>query len=71
MRRIRFQRFQAIDVQETLDDFSERAEVEFGIQESDVISVSIMPPMEGVRVHDPSGSKVATCSVVFMYWSEK
>jgi len=53
-----------------LDEFNERAE-EFGIKESDILSVSALPPTLGTKLATPTGTARRKVEVVIVYWSNK
>jgi hypothetical protein len=54
-------------VQEVLDEFNERRE-ELGITDSDVISVSALPPTLATKIATPTGTVVPKVEVVIAYW---
>jgi hypothetical protein len=55
-------------VQEVLDEFNERR-MEFGVtEESDVISVSALPPTLGTEIAGRAGSVAPKVEVVIVYW---
>ncbi len=57
-----------LNVQEVLDEFNERAG-EFGIAESDIISVSALQPTLGVKIATPQGSVDPKVEVIITYWT--
>lgn len=66
-----FQAF-GFTVQEVLDQFNERAAVEFGgVKESDIVSVIALPPTRGGKIPAPSGAlRDPNYEVVIVYWSD-
>jgi len=61
-----------MSVQEVLDEFNERRE-EFGIvDDSDIVSVSALPPTAMIPIAQPDGStKLPKVEVVIAYWSNE
>ena len=57
-------------VQSVLDEFNERAD-EFGVSESDIVSVSALPPTLLVNKQGRGGEIDVRVEVVIIYWSEK
>jgi len=54
--------------QEVLDEFNDRRK-EFGISETDVVSVSALPPTSGAKIIDRAGKTVdPKIEVVIVYW---
>ncbi len=60
----------AVYVEEAIQEFNNRID-ELGIQsEKDVVSVSVLPVVIPVKMHDPEkGSVDARYEVVFVYWT--
>ncbi len=57
-------------VQDVLDEFNERRE-EFGITDSDILSISAMPSTSTIPQAQPDGStKLPRVEVVIVYWSD-
>lgn len=69
MRQLKCLQMPGITVQEVLDEFSERMN-EFGIVESDVVSVSTHPPTLNVKVATPTGTADPKVEVVIVYWAD-
>lgn len=72
MRKLRCKEVQGSSVADVLDQFNERAG-EFGISaETDVISVSVMPPVyPEMKILDAGKLRDPKVSVVITYWSDK
>ena len=68
MRKLKCFQVSGLYVQEILDEFNERAG-EFNIPESDIISVSAMPPTVGAKISTPEGTKDPKVEVVIFYWA--
>ena len=72
MHRLRAQQFRVFNVQEALDEFADRAQ-EFGIPDSDIISVSAWPT-SAQPLDSPKESAVtmqAPLEVAITYWSNE
>lgn len=70
MRKLKCFQVSGLTVQEVLDEFNERAE-EFGVTESDLVTVSALPPTLGVKLATPTGTAEPKVEVVIVYWSDK
>ena len=58
-------------VQEALDEFNERRQ-EFGVPDSDILSISAMPATLMIPQAQPGGgTKLPRVEVVIVYWSDK
>ncbi len=68
MRQLKCLQIPGRSVQEILDEFNERAS-EFGVTETDIISISAMPPTSEVTIKTPKGTAQATVEVVIVYWA--
>jgi hypothetical protein len=70
VRKLRCQQWGSRSVQQALDEFDERRE-EFGIEDSDIISVSALPPTENIPIAIPGGgTEMPKVEVVVVYWSD-
>jgi len=67
MRKLKCFQIPGLNVQEVLDEFNERAE-EFGVSESDIVSVGALPPTTGVKIGTPTGTTDPKVEVVIVYW---
>jgi hypothetical protein len=69
MRKLHSQQLRDNDMQRALDEFSDRMS-EYGIAESDVVSISIMPAPEDLRPLD-TGFEFSPMryQIVLVYWS--
>jgi hypothetical protein len=67
MRKLKCFQISGTIVQEVLDEFNERRE-EFGIPDSDIISVSALPPTLGTKLASSTGTKDPKVEVVIVYW---
>ena len=56
-----------VTVGEVLDDFNARRPAE-GIRESDLVSVSVLPPEPEFVLHLRPGQRSANVRVVIVYW---
>jgi uncharacterized protein YfbU (UPF0304 family) len=72
MRKLKSFQIGGLSVQEVLDEFNERRE-EFGIEnDSDIVSVSALPPTAMIPIAQPDGSTlVPKVEVVIVYWSKE
>ena len=70
MRKLKCQQMLGLTVQEGLDEFNERAQ-EFGIKESDIVTVSALPPTLGIKIGTSTGSVDPKVDVVIVYWADK
>jgi hypothetical protein len=69
MRKLHSQQLRDNDIQRALEEFSDRM-AEYGIAESDVVSVSIMPAAEDLRPSDAGWDfSPIRYQVVLVYWS--
>lgn len=69
MRELKCFQVSGLSVQEVLDEFNERAG-EFHVSESDVVSVSALPPTMGTKIATPKGTVEPKVEVVIVYWAE-
>jgi hypothetical protein len=69
MRKVKCHRIHAMTVEQFLEEFNERANSEFGIEEEDIISFSVEAATDGVKVHTPQGGKPAKVIVSVFFWS--
>lgn len=69
MRKLRSFQVVGRAVQEVLDEFNERAD-EFGVTESDIVSVSAIQPTREVNIHTPEGKVKPNLEVIIVYWSD-
>ena len=67
MRKLKCFQISGITVQEILDEFNERRG-EFGIPDSDIISVSALPPTSEIKLATPTGLRDRKVEVVIVYW---
>lgn len=67
MRKLKCFQISGTTVQEVLDEFNERRK-EFGFPDSDIVSVSALPPTLGIKLATPTGTKDPKVEVVIVYW---
>lgn len=67
MRKLKCYQSLAMCVEEVVEEFSERME-EFGIAESDVVSVSAFPPTSSIKIGTPTGTATPRVEVAIVYW---
>jgi hypothetical protein len=70
MRKLKCHQVGGLTVQEVLDEFNERAE-EFGIKESDIVTVSALAPTLGIKIATSTGSADPKVEVVLVYWADR
>lgn len=68
MRKLKCFQISGLSVQDVLDEFNERA-AEFGVKESDIITVSALPPTLGTKIAHSTGTKDPKVEVVIVYWA--
>jgi hypothetical protein len=69
MRKLKCFQIGGQSVQEVLDEFNERRG-EFGIPDSDILSINAMPATSTVKQAQPDGStKLPKVEIVIVYWS--
>jgi hypothetical protein len=69
MRKLKCFQVSGLTVQDVLDEFNERVE-EFGVKESDVVSVSALSPTLGTKLATSTGTTNPKVEVVIVYWSK-
>ncbi len=69
MRKLKCFQISGLNVQEVLDEFNERAE-EFKVKESDIVSVSALPPTTGIQISTSKGTAKPKVEVVIVYWAK-
>jgi hypothetical protein len=67
MRQLRHADVHGVTVAEVLDEFNARRPAE-GIRESDLVSVSVLPPEPEFVLHLRPGQRSANVRVVIVYW---
>lgn len=70
MRKLKCLQIPGLNVQEVLDEFNERAE-EFKVKESDIVSVSVLPPTMGIKISTHEGTAKPRVEVVIVYWANE
>lgn len=71
MRKLRCFQVGGLSVQEVLDEFNERRE-EFGVPDSDIVSVSALPPTANIPIAQPGGgTKLPKVEVMIVYWADE
>lgn len=70
MRKLKCFQVSGLTVQEVLDEFNERVE-EFGVRESDIVTVSALPPSLGIKIGTSTGTKDPKVEVIIVYWADK
>ena len=70
MRKLMCYQISGVTVQEVLDEFNERVE-EFGLTESDIVTVSALPPTLGTKIGTSTGTKDPKVEVIIVYWANK
>lgn len=70
MRKLKCFQVSGLTVQELLDEFNERAQ-EFGVRESDIVTVSALPPTLGTKIGTSTGTADPKVEVVIVYWADK
>lgn len=70
MRKLKCFQVSGLTVEGVLDEFNERVE-EFGIKESDILSVSALPPTLGTKLAAPTGTANPKVEVVIVYWANE
>lgn len=70
MRKLKCFQISGLNVQEVLDEFNERSQ-EFGVSESDILTVSALPPTKGTKLATPTGTADPKVEVVIVYWADK
>ena len=70
MRKLKCFQVSGLNVQEVLDEFNERAE-EFHVSESDIVSVSALPPTMDTKISIPKGTADPKVEVVIVYWANE
>lgn len=68
MRKLKCFQVSGTTVQEVLDEFNERRD-EFGVEDSDIVSVSALPPTTGIKIATPTGTAAPKVEVVIVYWA--
>jgi hypothetical protein len=66
MRKLKCFQVSGLNVQEVLDEFNERAD-EFHVSESDIVSVSALPPTMGTKISTPKGTAAPKVEVVIVW----
>ncbi len=69
MRKLKCFQVSGLTIQEVLDEFNERAQ-EFGVRESDIVTVSALPPTLGMKIGTPTGTADPKVEVVIVYWAD-
>ena len=69
MKKLRCFQVSGLTVQGVLDEFNERAD-EFDIKESDIVSISALPPTLGSKLATPTGTADPKVEVVIVYWAK-
>lgn len=68
MRKLQCKQVSGVWVQEVLDEFNDRRQ-EFGIADSDILSVSVIPATSETPIMRPDGTKgKPLVEVVIVYW---
>lgn len=68
MRKLKCFQIGGATIQEVLDEFNERR-AEFGIPDSDIVSVEVMSPTSATPIVQPEGPpKLPKVEVVIVYW---
>lgn len=70
MRKLKCFQVSGLCVQEVLDEVNERAE-EINLSESDIVSVSALPPTLGHKIATPKGTADPKVEVVIVYWGKE
>lgn len=70
MRKLKCFQVSGMRVQEVLDELNERVE-ELNLSESDILSVSALPPTMGTRIATPDGTSEPKVEVVIVYWGNE
>ena len=70
MRKLKCFQVSGLCAQDVLDEFNERAE-EFYVSESDIVSVSALPPTMGTKIATTNGKADPKVEVVVVYWADE
>lgn len=71
MRKLKCLQRSALCVQDVLDEFNERADEFNIISESDIVSVTALPPTLGIKIATDHGSAAPMVVVVIVYWENE
>lgn len=69
MREVDCRVIHGIHPQDAIEEFNERVE-ELGIEEDDIISMTVVPAWSTVKMHNPKGAAQApNIALVILYWA--
>jgi hypothetical protein len=71
MRKIACRVCNGVHPDDAVEEFNERAE-ELGIEEDDIISMTVVPAWSTVKMHNPKGpAQTPNVALVILYWEKE